>query len=715
MAKLLCLLLPLLLVTSAFGQETAKVRRRSPQPQVRYALGPDSLPQADVPQGRLEGPFLFHSKIIENTVRKYWVHVPAQYDASEPACVLVFQDGARAINPDGVIRVPQVLDNLIAKKQIPVTIGIFITPGQRGDVFPDDIGTGNPDNRDREYDVLDDKYARFIVEEMLPEVGKKYNLTNDPRGRAIGGSSSGGICAFTVAWHKPDEFRNVVSFIGSFTNIHGGHVYPELVRQTPKKHIRIFLQDGVNDLRSPNNLERDWHIPNQKMVAAFQEQGYDMAHVFGAGGHSDDHGGAMLPEMLRWIWRDYPGIDEPDVDLVAKAAAIEPIEVDLFPGFDDNGKVDPTGRWTWSRGGRFRMSTEVAIENSGDGWTGTYTTTRGEGEENTTSLKNVTLEGNKLTFDVERSFNDTPCTITYQGLVRPNEIVGWSMMEFNGSPRDREWVASRKDPEAILLWPDGAPGAVANGGAENVRVTGQGERVISNVHNPSLTPYIPSASASTGAAVIIAPGGGHRELWSDHEGHNLGKWLQQRGVAAFVLKYRLAEEVGSEYTVDDHALADLQRSVRLVRSRANQWNVAADSVGVLGFSAGGELVALSGMRFDMGDATAEDEIEQQSCRPDFAALIYPGRSRRYEPHRDSPPVFIACGYGDRPDISKGMAEVYLKYKDVGVPAELHIYSDAGHGFGVRERSRGAAAKWPQRFVEWLADQDMLKSGSKRLD
>lgn len=709
MARFLCSLLPVLILATAHGQETANAKRRSPQPQVRYALGPDSLPQENVPEGKLEGPFLFHSKIIENTVRKFWVHVPAQYSADEPACVLVFQDGARAINPNGVIRVPQVLDNLIAKKQIPVTIGIFITPGQRGDTFPDDIGTGNPNNRDREYDVLDDKYARFIVEEMLPHVGKKYNLAKDPAGRAIGGSSSGGICAFTVAWHKPDEFRNVVSFIGSFTNIHGGHVYPELIRESPRKDIRIFLQDGVNDLRSPNNLERDWHIQNKKMVAAFQEKNYDMAYVFGEGGHSDDHGGAMLPEMLRWIWRDYPGIDEPEVDLVSKAEAIAPIEVDLFPGFDAHGSVDPTGEWTWSRGGRFRMTTELTIERSGERWTGEYTTTRGANESSSTSLKNVTLDGNKLTFDVERKFNDTPFTITYQGIVQPERIVGWSMMEFNGSPRDRAWTATRKQPSTILLWPDGAPGSDDDGGEEKVRVTGQGERVVSNVHKPSLTPYIPNKSDSTGAAVLIAPGGGHRELWSDHEGHNLGKWLQDRGVAAFVLKYRLAEEAGSEYTVDDHAVADLQRSIRLVRSRADEWNINASSVGVLGFSAGGELVALSGMRFDTGDANASDNIGQQSCRPDFTALIYPGRSRRYEPHKDSPPVFIACGYKDRPDISRGMAEVYLKYKEIGVAAELHIYSDAGHGFGVRERSKGAVAKWPQRFTDWLIDQKMLKT------
>lgn len=213
--------------------------------------------------------------MIKETVRKYWVHVPPQYTGEKPGCVLVFQDGARAVNPTDVLRVPQVLDNLIAKKQIPVTIGIFITPGQRGDTFPDSIGTGNPNNRDREYDVLTDAYARMVIDEILPEVGKKYKLAKEPENPAIGGSSSGGICAFTVAWERPTEFRNAISLIGSFTDIHGGHAYPDLVRKAERKPLRIFLQDGELDNRSPQNLNRDWYLQNQKMIAALKEKGYD--------------------------------------------------------------------------------------------------------------------------------------------------------------------------------------------------------------------------------------------------------------------------------------------------------------------------------------------------------------------------------------------------------------------------------------------------------
>jgi enterochelin esterase family protein len=164
-----------------------------------YSLGPDSLPQQGVPKGKVEGPFLFKSRIIENTVRRYWVYVPAQYNPGKAANVLVFQDGQRAVNPKGMLRVPQVLENLIHKKKIPVTIGIFVTPGQRGDTYPDELGTKNPDNRSAEYDSLSDTYARFVIDELLPEVGKTYTLATDPARRAIGGASSGAICAFTVA------------------------------------------------------------------------------------------------------------------------------------------------------------------------------------------------------------------------------------------------------------------------------------------------------------------------------------------------------------------------------------------------------------------------------------------------------------------------------------------------------------------------------------
>lgn len=263
-------------------------------------------------------------------------------------------------------------------------------------------------------------------------------------------------------------------------------------------------------------------------------------------------------------------------------------------------------------------------------------------------------------------------------------------------------------PARVLLWPDGAPGSAGKPAAETVRVTEGGDRVVSGVHQPGLFPYVPPKEMATGAAVIIAPGGGHRELWSTHEGHNLAQWLSDRGIAAFVLYNRLARETNSTYTVDGEAVADTQRAIRLVRSRAGEWNLKPDRIGVLGFSAGGELAALADMRPVTGDAQASDPVERVSSKPDFQALIYPGNSRRFEARKESAPVFIVAGYNDRPDISRGMAEVYLKYKEAGVPAELHIYAKAAHGFGVRDTLKGAVAGWPQRFTEWLDDLGMLR-------
>jgi endo-1,4-beta-xylanase len=263
-------------------------------------------------------------------------------------------------------------------------------------------------------------------------------------------------------------------------------------------------------------------------------------------------------------------------------------------------------------------------------------------------------------------------------------------------------------PREILLWPNGAPGSEGKTGEEKVRIADKGERVLSNIHKPSITPYLTPADRTTGCAVIVAPGGGHRELWSDHEGHNVAHWLSEHGIAAFVLKYRLARETNSTYTVDDHALADMQRAVRLVRSHAPEWGIATNRIGVMGFSAGGELAFLSAMRFDAGAAEASDPVARQSSRPDFQALIYPGRTQRIEPGTNAPPVFLVCGYNDRPDISEGLAGVYLKFKQLKVPAELHIYAGTGHGFGLRANNNQSAGKWINRFEEWLADSGFLK-------
>ena len=288
-----------------------------------YALTAESLPQTGVPRGRLEGPFLFRSQVIANTARRYWIYVPAQYDGTKEANLLVFQDGARAVNPEGALRVPQVLENLIHQGDIPITIGVFITPGQRGEIYPENLGTGNPDNRAAEYDALDDRYARMLIEELLPEIGRRYRISSDPARRAIGGTSSGAICAFTVAWQRPDAFHNVISMIGSYTSIGyrpatatqplqpGGDLYPTLIRKNPVKPLRIFLQDGAADL---DNEHGNWFLANQQMLAALNYANenadrlkiagprYAVRHEWGDGSHSDAHGGSILPDILRWIW-----------------------------------------------------------------------------------------------------------------------------------------------------------------------------------------------------------------------------------------------------------------------------------------------------------------------------------------------------------------------------------------------------------------------------
>ncbi len=263
-------------------------------------------------------------------------------------------------------------------------------------------------------------------------------------------------------------------------------------------------------------------------------------------------------------------------------------------------------------------------------------------------------------------------------------------------------------PVEIPLWANGAPGSEGKTGTEKVRIAEGGDHIISNINNPSITPYLPAADKATGAAVIIAPGGGHTELWIDHEGYNVAHWLQQHGVAAFVLKYRLAREANSTYKVEVHALGDMQRAIRLVKSRAKQWNIDTASVGVMGFSAGGEVAALAAMRFDKPVYNSGDEIDREGCRPAFQALIYPGNSKSFEVSKNSPPVFIACGYNDRPDISEGMATLYLQYKKYNIPAELHIYSNVGHGFGLREKNTGEVARWPATFRSWLDDRGFLK-------
>jgi enterochelin esterase family protein len=214
---------------------------------------------------------------------------------------------------EGDVRAPNVLDNLIYRREIPVMLSVFINPGrtpEQPEPTPQEWGDRTT-NRPTEYNTLDDKYARVIVDELMPALNKDYNIAKDPERRGIGGASSGAIAAFTVAWERPTEFRKVLSIVGSFTNLRGGHAYTDIVRKTEKKPIRIFLQDGRNDNRGVGrdgryDETRDWFLQNVKLMQALTEKGYDVNYTWGIGRHGQKQGGAILPDMMRWLWRDQP-------------------------------------------------------------------------------------------------------------------------------------------------------------------------------------------------------------------------------------------------------------------------------------------------------------------------------------------------------------------------------------------------------------------------
>lgn len=266
-----------------------------------YQLGTQSMRHEGVPRGKLT-EHEWKSEIFPETIRRFWVYVPAQYDGSSSAPVMVFQDGHAYVDETGWFRVPVVFDNLIHAGELPVMVGIFIDPGHKKDKLPKKPGwRPRPENRDYEYDSLSAQYADFLLEEILPEVGRSYQLTDDPDQRAICGISSGGICAWTVAWERPDDFRKVLSHVGSFVNIRGGHVYPALIRKSSPRPIRIFLQGGAADL---DNAHGNWPLANQQMAAALKFSNYDYRFEYGEGAHNGIHGGAILPESLRWLWRE---------------------------------------------------------------------------------------------------------------------------------------------------------------------------------------------------------------------------------------------------------------------------------------------------------------------------------------------------------------------------------------------------------------------------
>jgi acetyl esterase/lipase len=269
---------------------------------------------------------------------------------------------------------------------------------------------------------------------------------------------------------------------------------------------------------------------------------------------------------------------------------------------------------------------------------------------------------------------------------------------------------------AVALWVNGAPGSAGKTAPEVVSQQNfEGEHAVSSINNPSISPYLVRGSgAGRGtpvAAVIIAPGGGHSLLSIDHEGYDVAKYLSGHGVAAFVLKYRLAKEKGSTYTVDGDEMHDIQRAIRMVKARAAEWGVDPARVGVMGFSAGGELAVKAALANDPVNASAADPIDQQSDRPAFEALMYPGGLTPEiiaRVTKDMPPGFLLCGADDRENIAQELPLLFVAMRKAGVSAELHEYAGVGHGFGIRLSQRGAVADWAQVFVEWMDTKGFLQ-------
>jgi enterochelin esterase-like enzyme len=308
-------LVAVLTLTAAGAVMTAASQQPpSPPPStdIHYSLGPDSLAREGVPKGDVRGPSMIPSQAYPGTQHTYWVYVPSQYDPAVPASLMIFNDGQAFLNMEGDLRAPNVLDNLIYRRELPVMLAVFINPGrtpEQPEPNPKEWGDRTT-NRPTEYNTLDDKYARVIVDELMPVLKKDYTISPDPDRHGIGGASSGAIAAFTVAWERPNQFRKVMSMIGSFTNLRGGHAYADIVRKSEKKPIRIYLQDGRNDNRGTGrggnyDETRDWFLQNVRLMQALTEKGYDLNYQWGIGAHNQKHAGMVFPDMMRWLWRDH--------------------------------------------------------------------------------------------------------------------------------------------------------------------------------------------------------------------------------------------------------------------------------------------------------------------------------------------------------------------------------------------------------------------------
>ncbi|MBM3965981.1 MAG: hydrolase, partial [Planctomycetes bacterium] len=297
---------------------------------------PDAIAQDSVPHGKVISKTPWESKIFANTTRDWSIYVPAQYKDDEPAALMIFQDGERMRNEKGRWRIPTVFDNLIARGEMPVTIAVFINPGHE---ISKPLQDQRFSNRSLEYDSLGDRYVRFLLEEIIPEVEKEYRLSKDPEMRAIGGSSSGAICAFTVAWERPDMFRKVYSTVGSFTNLRGGNVYPAWVRKTEPKPLRVYMSDTSGDIDNPFG---SWPWSNRLMASALTYMGYDVRLDWDEGyAHNDDYGSSIFPDAMRWLWRKE--VHAPTYDTRGDLGGDLTLLNQLIPGESWNMVVDKLG------------------------------------------------------------------------------------------------------------------------------------------------------------------------------------------------------------------------------------------------------------------------------------------------------------------------------------------------------------------------------------
>jgi len=288
-----------------------------------YKLGPDSKAMDGVPKGHFVGPTTLPTQVFPGNFHTYWVYVPAQYDPAKPTPVMIFNDGQAFKKEPGSIQAQNVMDNLIWRREIPVMLGVFINPAHLpSEQEPPDPVTGDwgdrGTRRPEEYNPPTDIYARVICDELMPALKKDYNISPDPDLHGICGASSGGCAAFAVAWFRPNEFHKVITIVGSFTSLKGEYIYPELVAASEKKPIRMFMQDGRNDNRRPGNPNGDWFYQNVRLMKALTAKGYDVNYAWGMNNHGQSMGGTILPEMMRWLWRDQPVSTDPD-DMVERA------------------------------------------------------------------------------------------------------------------------------------------------------------------------------------------------------------------------------------------------------------------------------------------------------------------------------------------------------------------------------------------------------------